>query len=89
MLVTFLALPQEVGVIAGVSDQLLVRDLVNLLHHFIHELAIMRNQQQRAGVVLQIILQPKKRQQVEMIGRFVEQQQIRLHHEQSRQIGRA
>ena len=45
----------------------------------------MRNQQQRAGIILQIILQPEQREQVEVVGRLVQQQQIRLHHQQPRQ----
>ena len=74
LFVAFLALAQIIGVIAGVGDQLLLGNFMHLIDDFIHELAVMRNQQQRAGIILQIILQPEQREQIEMVRRFVEQQ---------------
>jgi len=41
-------LHEVVRVIAGVGNQLLLRDLMNLAHNLVHKLAVMRNQQQRA-----------------------------------------
>jgi hypothetical protein len=85
LLVAFLALAQVVGVIAGVSHQLALGDFMHLRHHLVHELSVVGNQKHRAGIILQIILQPEQREQVEVVRRLVEQQQIRFHHEQSRQ----
>src|ERR1051326_5963089 len=43
----------------------------------------MRNHENRARITLQVFLKPKQRFQIEMIRRFVEQQQIRLLRQQS------
>ena len=46
----------------------------------VEELAVVRDHQQHAWVLLQPLLQPEHRIEVEVIGRFVEQQQVgRLH----------
>ena len=48
LFVTFLPLPEEVRVIAGVGNEFPLRNLMHLGHDFIHELAVMRNEEQRA-----------------------------------------
>ena len=46
----------------------------------------MRDDQDRAGVALQIVLEPEQRLEVEMVGRLVQQQQVRLLRQQPRQV---
>ena len=65
---------------------LLWRISTMLLTSLIEKFAVVRNHQDRAGIVLQIFLKPEQRFEVEMVGRFVEQQQVRLLHEQPRQV---
>ena len=74
LLVTFFALAEVIGVVALVGDEFLLGDLVNLPHHFIHELAIVRNQEQSPGIVFQVVLEPKQCQQIQVIGWLVQQQ---------------
>ena len=83
LLVVHLPLLEEGGVIAGVGGQLLLCDLVDAFHDLIHELAVMGDHQERAGVRLEIILQPEQRHQVEVVGRLVEQEEVGLHDEQA------
>ena len=46
----------------------------------------MRDDQDRAGVALQIFLEPEQRFEVEVIGRLVQQQQVRLLRQQPGQV---
>ena len=80
-------LHEVVRVIAGVGNQLLLRDLMNLAHNLVHKLAVMRNQQQRARIILQVVLQPKQRRQIEVVRRFVQQEQVGFEHQQPGQTG--
>ena len=52
----------------------------------IEKFAVVRNDHDRAGIRRQIFLEPEQRLEVEMVGRFVEHQQVRLLHEQPRQV---
>ena len=47
----------------------------------------MGNHQDRAGILLQIILEPEQRLEIKMVGRLVEHQQVGLLHEQAREVG--
>src|SRR5207253_10917835 len=71
------------------SDKFLLRNLVNLRDDLVHELPVVRDQQHRAGIILEIILQPRQREQIEMVRRFVEQEKVRFHHEQPRETRRS
>ncbi len=46
----------------------------------------MRDDENRPGVALQILLEPQQRLQVEMVGRLVQQQQVRLLRQQPGQV---
>ena len=46
----------------------------------------MRDEQHGAGVVLEILLEPDEREQVEVVRGLVEHQQIGLHDEQAREV---
>ena len=47
-------------------------------HGSIQKIAIVRDQHQRSGIILQITFQPVARFQIQMIGRFVEEKQAGL-----------
>ena len=50
--------------------------------HVVEEVAIVGDDQDRAGIVAQVALEPVHRLGVEMVGRFVEQQQFGLFEQQ-------
>ena len=88
LLVALLALIEIGRVIAGVGNELgcVGVDFDHRLNDRIHEIAIVRNHQNRARVIQQISLQPQQRQKVEVVGRLVEHQQVGLHHQQARKV---
>ena len=47
----------------------------------------MRNHQDGPGIIQQVALQPQQREQVEVVGRLVEHQQVRLHDQQAGEVG--
>ena len=47
----------------------------------------MRDDQDRAGVALQVVLEPEQRLEVEMVGGLVQQQQVRFLRQQPGQVG--
>jgi hypothetical protein len=49
--------------------------------HAVQELAVVRDHQQRAGVLEQPLLKPQHRVQVEVVGGLIEQQQVRRRHQ--------
>ena len=51
----------------------------------VHEVAVVRDDEDGAAIALQIALQPLGRLQVQVVGRLVEQQQVRTLQEQARQ----
>ena len=73
-------------VVSAVAVQAGVRDFHDGIHELIQELPIMGDHEDRAGIVAEIFLKPDERFEIEMIGRFVEQQKIRLLHEQPREV---
>ena len=53
--------------------------------HVVEEVAIVRDGDDRARVFLQEVLEPGDRLGIEMVGRLVEQQHVRLGQQQSAQ----
>jgi hypothetical protein len=53
-----LAKAKILTVVAGVANELTVLDLVHVLHELVHEIAVMRDHEDGAGVVLQVIAEP-------------------------------
>ena len=84
------ALKQELlferGVVTAVRVRRAVLEVDDAIHHAIEELAIVRDQQQRARIFAQPGFQPQDGVEVEVIGRLVEQQQIRAAHERLRDV---
>ena len=86
LLLVGLALEQILVIAAAVTDQPALADLDNAADKLVQELAIVRDDQDRAGVALQILLEPEQRFEVEVVGRLVQQQQVRLLRQQPRQV---
>ena len=80
------ALTLEVGIAAGVEAELLLLDVGDMGDAGVEELAVVRDQQQRAAVVAQPGFEPDHRVEVEVVGRLVEQQQVGAAHQRLRQV---
>ena len=65
-------------VVARVGRELAAVDLDDLGDEAVHELAIVRRHDQRALEVAQEALEPDDRLDVEVVGRLVEQQRVRV-----------
>ena len=72
-------------VIAGVGDDLAGIDLGDLRDDAVHELAVVRGHQQRAGIGLEELLQPDDGFDIEVVGRLVHQQHVRPAEQHARQ----
>ena len=72
-------------VVAGVGDDFAGVDLGDLRDDAVHELAIVRGHQQRAGIGLEELLQPDDGFDVEVIGRLVHQQHVGTAEQHARQ----
>ena len=80
------ALLLERRIVAGVAPELAPIDVHDRLHHPVQEIAVVRHHHQRAGVAPQPILQPDDRIEIEVVGRLVEQQQVRAAHQRLREV---
>ena len=80
------ALALEVGIAAGVEVELLLLDVGDVGDAGVEELAVVRDQEQRAAIVAQPGLEPDHRVEVEVVGGLVEQQQVRAAHQRLRQV---
>ena len=75
------ALVLEIAVATPVLMQLPVLDVQHLINHGVEKIAVVRDQQQGAAIGLQPVFQPQHRFEIEVIGRFVEQQQVGRTHQ--------
>ena len=80
------ALALEGGVVARIQLGLAFVQVQRVRGHAVEELAVVRDQQQRAGVLEQPLLQPQHRVQVEVVGGLVEQQQVGRAHQGAREV---
>jgi len=76
----------EGGVVAAIDLSLALFDVEDAVDDAVEELAIVRDQQQRARILAQPGLEPQDGVQVQVIGRFVEQQQVRTAHQRLRHV---
>ena len=67
----------EAIVAAGVERQLLLVEMYDLIHHLVQQIAVVGDKQQRTRVADQEVLEPEGGLEIEVVGRLVEQQQIR------------
>ena len=71
-------------VVPRVHRDLAVVDLGDLRHDAVHEVAVVRGHQQRAGARFQEAFEPDDRLDVEMVGRLVHQQDVGLAEQHAR-----
>ena len=64
------------AVVAGVLEHGLLFDMNNFIHHRIEEVPVVGNQNQRALIAFQPSFQPDYRVEIEVVGGFIEQQQV-------------
>ena len=57
----------------------------NAIRHSVQNMAVMADQQKGAGVTAQMIFKPHRRFEIEMVGRLVEEEEIRLGEQSGRQ----
>jgi hypothetical protein len=74
-------LPLKGGVVARIQLGPLLVQMQGVGTDAVEELAIVRDHQQRAGILEQPLLEPQHRIQVQMVGGLVEQQQIGRRHQ--------
>ena len=72
--------------IPPIPIQLRMGNLQNRIDQRVEKFSVMRNHQNRPRIRLKIFLKPIKRLQIKVIGRLVKQQQVRLHHQEPRQM---
>jgi hypothetical protein len=80
------ALALERRVVAGVGLELVAVDVNDRLRDRVEEVAVVRDQEQRARVALEPVLEPQHRVEVEVVGRLVEQQQVGARRERLREV---
>ena len=80
------ALALEGAVVAGVLEHGLLFDMNDFIHHRVKEVAVVGDQNQSALIALEPLLQPNNRIEIEVVGRFVKQQQVRAADQRLRQV---
>ena len=78
LLLVGLALLEVVVVVAAVADEPALADLDDAADELVEELAVVRDEEDRAGVGLEVVLEPEQGFEVEVVGGLVEQQQVGL-----------
>ena len=82
----FGTLALEVAAVAGVQTRAALLQMQDVIDGAVEEFAVVRNHHQHARIAAQPLLQPQHRVEVEVIGRLVQQQQIRRRHQRSREV---
>jgi hypothetical protein len=80
------ALALECGVVAGVELRPALVQVQGVGGDVVEEFAVVRDHQQRAGIAQQPLLQPQHGVEVEVVGRFVQQQEVRWRHQRARYV---
>ena len=75
------ALGLEVRVVAAVGNGLAVFEIDDAVDDAVEELAVMRDEDQRARIVAQPVFQPQDGIEVQVVGGLVQQQQVRAAHQ--------
>ena len=70
------ALALKGAVVAGVLEHGLLFDMNDFIHHRVEEVAVMGDENQSALIALEPLLQPNNRIEIEVVGRFIEQEQV-------------
>ncbi len=74
----FRPLGHILGIIALIEFNSSEQQFTHVITHMVHEIAVMGYKENRTAVGCQVILQPADRFQVQVVGRFVQKQQIRF-----------
>ena len=82
-----LALVHRGGVVAGVVDEFFGGDFVNAVDEGVHEFEIVGDEQEGTGAGFEILLEPEEGEEVEVVGRFVEEEEVGLHDEEAGEVG--
>ncbi len=80
------ALALEARVVARVAPELLRIDVRDHVHHAVQEIAVVRNDEERPAIALEPLLEPEDGVEVEMVGRLIQQQEVRGTHQRLREI---
>ena len=80
------ALALEARVVARITLEPLRVDVDDHVHHAVQEIAVVRDDEKRPGVAFEPVLEPEDGVEVEVIGRLVEEQQVRGAHQRLRQV---
>ncbi|MNQ40609.1 hypothetical protein D3C85_542680 [compost metagenome] len=73
-------------IVARIALELALVDVDDDVDHAVQEVAVVRDDDQRAGIALEPILQPDDRVQVQVVGGLVQQQQVGRAHQRLRQV---
>ncbi|MNZ89409.1 hypothetical protein D3C78_1083330 [compost metagenome] len=76
----------EGAVATAVQGDLALIDVGHVVDHGIEEVPVVGNQHQGAGITLEPLFEPDDGVEVQVVGRFVEQQQVRWAHQGLRQV---
>ena len=76
---------QPRGVIALVRNALAAVQFQNPLGHVIEEVAVVRHTQHGARILLKVLFQPVNRLRIQVVGRLIQQQHVRLLKQQAAQ----
>jgi len=81
------ALVEVIVVVAAVTDEFALANFDDAADELVEELAVVRDNENRAGIGLEIFLEPKEGFEVEVVGWFVEQEEIGLLRQQASEMG--
>ena len=85
LLIAYIAFAQVIAVVAGIERDLLHCQLRHAVHHVVHELAVVADHDDRAGVAAQETLQPFHAFQVQVVRGLVQQKDLGVADQQLRQ----
>ncbi len=80
-----LALGEVCAVVAAVAGQLALEELIDLTDRLVEEALVVADEHQASFVHLEVVLQPEARLDVEVVGRFIQEHDLRLFDEDLRQ----
>ena len=87
LLVAGLFLDEVVVVVAAVAVEMLARDFDHAIADGVEEGAVMGDDEQGAGVIGEVGLEPAEGLEVEVVGRLVEHEEVGLHDEEAGEVG--
>jgi hypothetical protein len=76
----------ELAVVTAIAHQFAVVDMQGDIGHGIQKLAVMADHHHGAGILFEPGFEPDQGVQIQVVGRFIEQQQVRRAHQRARQL---